>query len=266
MWGEGEAGRARQSRKGILLLARSDPTGALREVRRRIVRVEERAARTEFESGIQARRLRIRGRAVEDLDGRPQGRHARHRVPRHCKCIERAARPIGGADDIERVAVGRESERAVGFGHARRVGAYDREGRRIRKRDRLRRIRDEKYRESERRPARPNGTACVLARSDGDAAAAHGRTGCRVCWNFQGSPPRTPQPTCVRAGRPSPYSAGLVPAGRRVNPLATSGSIEEVAVLNRRRGDVVGRRCRTNGDDGRGRRVCCVRCTAERDG
>src|SRR6185503_9284771 len=146
----------------------------------------------------------------------------------HRQCIERAARSIGGADDIERVAVGRESEPAVGLGNARRVRGYDRERGGVCKRDCLRGISGEKYRERERRPARPNGTACAPARSDGDAAAARGRTGCRVCWNFQGSPPRTQQPTCVRAGRPSPYSAGLVPAARHATRAVTSGAIEKV--------------------------------------
>jgi hypothetical protein len=125
---ERETGKARDAGQRVLLLGARQPAGPLREVGRRIVAVEEGAARPERDAGVEPRFLRKRRRAVEDLDRRAERRDAhRARVARDAHGVERAARLVGGADGIERRAVGREPKSSIRLGEARGVRRGDRE-------------------------------------------------------------------------------------------------------------------------------------------
>ena len=182
---ERDAGGTRDTGYGEFALAAADAERALREVRGRVVRVEEGAARTEGEPRVESRRIRKRRRAVEDLDRRPEGHDARHRVARHRHRVERAAGVVGAAHRVEGVAVGREPEPSIGSGQARRIGGRNREVRRIGERDGGRR--PARSEDPDRDGERMHANTCARASSRRDAVAIPRRGSGGVGSIFQGS-------------------------------------------------------------------------------
>jgi len=166
---EDDTGRAADARYREFVLGSADPERALREVGRRVVRVEERAARSELQSRVEPGGIRKVRSAVEHLDRRSERDDVRHRVSSHGHRVERAAGVVGAAHRIERVAVGREPEPAIGSGQARRIGGRNREVRWIGERDRERGAAPGQKPDRDRE--RLHASACARARSRRDAVA-----------------------------------------------------------------------------------------------